>query len=286
MGLPSSSAEGSVKLRPVATESRVCHGVPDLLVSCERCLPKPSVRPQPSPLSPARGNGVPRSSPSTTSRRCWRRSPRPAPRLRRALPRDARRLGRRGARAPARAAHARRSGGAADRRPADAGDAGHGLPRAGAQARPRGQARAADGLRRHRGGDRGDQRGGARLLPAQAVGPARGAAVPGRRGPAHDLGGGGGAGVRRRARGRPPLLASESHDLRDFLVRNRVPARWLDVERDGEARELLRVAGVDAERLPVALLEDGTRARAPDHPRAGRAPRRRRARPRRTTTTS
>ena len=50
----------------------------------------------------------------------------------------------------------------------------------------------------------------------------------------------------------------ESHDLRDFLVRNRVPARWLDVERDGEARELLRVAGVDAERLPVALLEDGT----------------------------
>ncbi len=53
-------------------------------------------------------------------------------------------------------------------------------------------------------------------------------------------------------------FSRESHDLRDFLVRNRVPARWLDVERDGEARELLRVAGVDAERLPVALLEDGT----------------------------
>ncbi len=53
-------------------------------------------------------------------------------------------------------------------------------------------------------------------------------------------------------------FSKESHDLRDFLVRNRVPARWLDVERDGEARELLAVAGVDAERLPVALLEDGT----------------------------
>ncbi|HEY3758661.1 MAG TPA: FAD-dependent oxidoreductase [Solirubrobacteraceae bacterium] len=52
-------------------------------------------------------------------------------------------------------------------------------------------------------------------------------------------------------------FSKESHDLRDFLVRNRVPARWLDVERDGEARELLAVAGVDAERLPVALLEDG-----------------------------
>jgi thioredoxin reductase (NADPH) len=52
--------------------------------------------------------------------------------------------------------------------------------------------------------------------------------------------------------------SKESHDLRDFLVRNRVPARWLDVERDGEARELLQVAGVAADRLPVALLEDGT----------------------------
>jgi thioredoxin reductase (NADPH) len=53
-------------------------------------------------------------------------------------------------------------------------------------------------------------------------------------------------------------FSKESHDLRDFLVRNRVPARWLDVERDGEARELLQVAGVATDRLPVALLEDGT----------------------------
>src|ERR671930_137696 len=53
-------------------------------------------------------------------------------------------------------------------------------------------------------------------------------------------------------------FSKDSHDLRDFLARNRVPARWLDVERDGEARELLQVAGVDADRLPVTLLEDGT----------------------------
>jgi thioredoxin reductase (NADPH) len=52
-------------------------------------------------------------------------------------------------------------------------------------------------------------------------------------------------------------FSKDSHDLRDFLARNRVPARWLDVERDGEARELLRVAGVEPDRLPVALLEDG-----------------------------
>ncbi len=53
-------------------------------------------------------------------------------------------------------------------------------------------------------------------------------------------------------------FSKETHDLRDFLARNRVPARWLDVERDAEARELLTIAGVDPERLPVALLEDGT----------------------------
>jgi len=53
-------------------------------------------------------------------------------------------------------------------------------------------------------------------------------------------------------------FSKESHDLRDFLARNRVPARWLDVERDSEARELLTVAGVEAAGLPVALLEDGS----------------------------
>src|SRR3954449_4933387 len=53
-------------------------------------------------------------------------------------------------------------------------------------------------------------------------------------------------------------FSKESHDLRDFLARNRVPARWFDVERDSEARELLTVAAIDAERLPVVMLEDGT----------------------------
>jgi thioredoxin reductase (NADPH) len=53
-------------------------------------------------------------------------------------------------------------------------------------------------------------------------------------------------------------FSKESHDLRDFLARNRVPARWLDIERDGEARELLTIAEVDESRLPVALLEDGS----------------------------
>ena len=53
-------------------------------------------------------------------------------------------------------------------------------------------------------------------------------------------------------------FSAATHDLRDFLARNRVPGRWLDVERDAEARELIAVAGIAEDRLPVALLEDGT----------------------------
>jgi thioredoxin reductase (NADPH) len=53
-------------------------------------------------------------------------------------------------------------------------------------------------------------------------------------------------------------FSKESHDIRDFLARNGVPARWFDVERDSEARELLTIAGVAEDRLPVALLVDGS----------------------------
>ena len=53
-------------------------------------------------------------------------------------------------------------------------------------------------------------------------------------------------------------FSKESREVRDFLASNRVLARWIDVERDAEARELLEVFDIDADRLPVALLEDGS----------------------------
>ncbi|HYZ80437.1 MAG TPA: FAD-dependent oxidoreductase [Solirubrobacteraceae bacterium] len=52
-------------------------------------------------------------------------------------------------------------------------------------------------------------------------------------------------------------FSKDTHDLRDFLARNRIPGRWLDVERESEARDLLKVADVGEDRLPVVLLEDG-----------------------------
>jgi thioredoxin reductase (NADPH) len=52
-------------------------------------------------------------------------------------------------------------------------------------------------------------------------------------------------------------FSKDTHDLRDFLARNRVPGRWLDVERDAEAHELLAATACDPEALPVVILEDG-----------------------------
>ena len=171
------------------------------------------------------------------------------------------------------ARHARRAGRAAGRRSAHAADGGHRVPGRGAQARAGRQARPADRLRRHRGGDPGDQRGRPRLLPAQAVGPARGAALPGGRGPADHVGGGRGAGVRRRARDRAPLQPRLARPARlpgpqpraDALARRRARHRGARAAA-GRRRRLRAAAGGDA--------RGRHGARAPDGARAGRAARR------------
>jgi thioredoxin reductase (NADPH) len=49
----------------------------------------------------------------------------------------------------------------------------------------------------------------------------------------------------------------ESHDARDFLARNAVPYRWLDVERDDEGRRLLAAADGGDPALPLVLFPDG-----------------------------
>ncbi|MGY1785073.1 FAD-dependent oxidoreductase [Geodermatophilus sp. SYSU D00698] len=73
---------------------------------------------------------------------------------------------------------------------------------------------------------------------------------------------------------RPPPVANlrlvgdrwsqASHAVREFLTRNLVPYRWLDVEADPQARELLEVAGVDAGSLPALVLDDGEVLVQPD----------------------
>ncbi|MGB3402837.1 MAG: FAD-dependent oxidoreductase [Microcoleaceae cyanobacterium] len=56
-----------------------------------------------------------------------------------------------------------------------------------------------------------------------------------------------------------------SHALRDFLARNQIPYRWLDIEQNTEAQQLVNYAGeADNPCLPLVLLPDGEKLVKPD----------------------
>ena len=56
---------------------------------------------------------------------------------------------------------------------------------------------------------------------------------------------------------------ADSHELRDFLARNQVPFRWLDIATDPSAQELLDLTGPGPYELPIALFPDGSVLRNP-----------------------
>jgi thioredoxin reductase (NADPH) len=49
-----------------------------------------------------------------------------------------------------------------------------------------------------------------------------------------------------------------SSEMRDFLGRNFVPHKWLNVETDEAAKQLLKSTGADASSLPVVIFPDGS----------------------------
>ncbi len=55
-----------------------------------------------------------------------------------------------------------------------------------------------------------------------------------------------------------------SHEIKDFLAGNLIPYRWLDIERDPDARTLLDAAGVTSDGLPALVFEDGSVLRSPE----------------------
>lgn len=57
----------------------------------------------------------------------------------------------------------------------------------------------------------------------------------------------------------------ESHRAREFLARNRVPYRWLDVEGSEEARQVVANAQPGTSKLPLVVYEDGSYSEAPDN---------------------
>ncbi len=57
--------------------------------------------------------------------------------------------------------------------------------------------------------------------------------------------------------------SERTYELKTFLTRNHVPYRWLDLERDREARRLEELAGASAADLPLVLVPDGEPLRSP-----------------------
>ncbi|MEE8268262.1 MAG: FAD-dependent oxidoreductase, partial [Gemmatimonadales bacterium] len=51
--------------------------------------------------------------------------------------------------------------------------------------------------------------------------------------------------------------APDAHAIKDFLGRNQVPFRWLDLDRTREAGALLADAGLEHATLPVVFMTDG-----------------------------
>ncbi len=99
----------------------------------------------------------------------------------------------------------------------------------------------------------------------QAVGPARGAALPGRRRPARRLAWTSTPTTTPRSGWSATGGPSESHEVKMFLARNHVPYRWLDVEREPEAGGCVELAAAGPERAPAGA---GARRRAAAGPRA------------------
>jgi len=59
--------------------------------------------------------------------------------------------------------------------------------------------------------------------------------------------------------------SSEGHRIRDYLARNLIPYRWLDVEDDEEGRQLVELTAVDAAALPIVVFPDGTQLDRPSN---------------------
>ena len=49
-----------------------------------------------------------------------------------------------------------------------------------------------------------------------------------------------------------------AHEIKDYLARNQIPYRWLDIETEAEASELAASAGVDAAGEPMVVFPDGS----------------------------
>ena len=57
--------------------------------------------------------------------------------------------------------------------------------------------------------------------------------------------------------------SARAHEIKDYLARNLVPYRWVDVESDPEAVRLAAAAGIEPGRDPLLVFPDGSHLLAP-----------------------
>ncbi len=60
------------------------------------------------------------------------------------------------------------------------------------------------------------------------------------------------------------LWSPDSHTVKEFLARSQIPYRWLDIDKDSEARTLVEVSAQGHARLPVLFFPDGSTLVGPD----------------------
>jgi thioredoxin reductase (NADPH) len=60
------------------------------------------------------------------------------------------------------------------------------------------------------------------------------------------------------------LWSATSHHVKDFLARNQVPYRWLDIEKNSEALAMVEAAQDSSHQLPVVFFPDGSTLINPD----------------------
>jgi len=61
------------------------------------------------------------------------------------------------------------------------------------------------------------------------------------------------------------LWSPQSHNVKDFLSRNRIPYQWLDIETDSQAKDLVESATNGDHRLPVIFFPDGSILTQPEN---------------------
>ena len=81
------------------------------------------------------------------------------------------------------------------------------------------------------------------------------------------------------------MLLPDTKRLLEFAARNRLPHRFVDLDQDREAEELLRQLGVAPEDTPVVVLREAEVLRNPDNAELARRLGLRRPEPERVSTT-